>query len=466
MAHFRRNNIATLIAALLFKPALLLGAKISEIQETGFWDHVREFVTLSSPTIVNTLLGCSLLGILGGVIGSFLLLRRMSLVGDALGHALLPGIAIAFLIVGYKSIFHLFVGALIAGLVYSIVLSFVTRQRRIKPDSALGLTFTAFFGIGIVVMSYIQSSPTGAQSGLDKFLFGQAAALSRNDVVTVAVVLAITVALTIMLFRRLTVFSFDAAFARAIGISTRAYHYGMMTVVTVAIIISVQAVGVVLVAALLIIPAAAAYLLAKRLKVMIWLAGLFGLVSGASGAFLSYVLPGIPTGPIVVLSAAGLFGAVILAAPRQGIVPRWLSRRRRRARLEDENLLKVAVEFMHSSGESGGRLDLNRFAEFERVRPHELLPRLRKLQRSGQLSLDDSGAIALTDIGRATGERVLRNHTLWEIYLSRFTDIAPDHVHYDAERIEHVLTPEIVRQLEQELSSSQLALVDPHRGKL
>ncbi len=143
----------------------------------------------------------------------------MALVGDALGHALLPGIALAFLVVGSKSILPLFLGAVIAGVLYSLVLSFVQRQRRVKPDAAIGLTFTAFFGFGIVLMSYIQSSSTGSQSGLDKFLFGQAAALSADDVKVAFSLLLISIVLMSLFFRQLKALSFDPTFASAIGLN-------------------------------------------------------------------------------------------------------------------------------------------------------------------------------------------------------------------------------------------------------
>ena len=283
MAYFPRNSLLT--AAILPAPRLLSAARISEIQQTSLLDQITEFFSLNSATVVNTLLGCTILGILGGVLGCFLILRRMALVGDALGHALLPGIALAFLVVGSKSILPLFLGAVVAGVLYSLVLSFVQRQRRVKPDAAIGLTFTAFFGFGIVLMSYIQSSSTGSQSGLDKFLFGQAAALSADDVKVAFSLLLISIVLMSLFFRQLKALSFDPTFASAIGLNVTTLHYGMMVFITLAIVVSVQAVGVVLVSALLIIPGAAAYLLVKRLHMMIILAGLFGLVSGVIGAF-------------------------------------------------------------------------------------------------------------------------------------------------------------------------------------
>ncbi len=459
MARFLRNS---LLLALV--PLPLLAARINEIRESSFVDQLREFVTLSSPIVVNTLLGCALLGMLGGVLGSFLILRRMSLVGDALGHALLPGIAIAFIIVGSKSILPLFLGALVAGLAYSVVFGFVSRQRRVKPDAALGLTFTAFFGLGIVLLSYIQNSPTGSQSGLDKFLFGQAAALSSHDVTTVALILGISLLLIFAFFRQLQVFSFDPGFSVSIGLPTAVLHYFMMALITLAIIVSVQAVGVVLVSALLIIPGAAAFLLVKRLKAMLIVAGLIGLLSGIVGAFLSYVLPGIPTGPVVVLAASTIFGGVLLFAPAQGIIPRLLGRWRRRTRFETENLLKAAAEFVQSRPADEPWIDVKEFAAFDRRDLPVLSNLLRQLHRAGQIVFAPPSKFQLTESGAAIGRRVLRNHLLWEVYLSEYTDIAPDHIHFDAERIEHVLTPELVARLESLLAQKTIGLSDPHRS--
>lgn len=462
MAHFPRNSLFA--AGVLLAPRLLLAARISEIQQTSLLDQITEFFSLGSATVVNTLLGCTILGVLGGVLGCFLILRRMALVGDALGHALLPGIALAFLVVGSKSILPLFLGAVIAGVLYSLALSFVQRQRRVKPDAAIGLTFTAFFGFGIVLMSYIQSSSTGSQSGLDKFLFGQAAALSAEDVKIAFSLLLTSIVLMSIFFRQLKALSFDPTFATAIGLNVTALHYGMMVFITLAIVVSVQAVGVVLVSALLIIPGAAAYLLVKRLHMMIILAGIFGLVSGVIGAFLSYVLPGIPTGPVVVLAASSLFGLVLLLAPSDGIIPRAVRRIRRRQRMEQENLLKAAVEYSKSKDTHPDWIQVADFIKFDVRDRKKLALLLNRLHSNRLLSFDSPGQFQLTVSGIEIGERVLRNHLLWEIYLSKYTDIGNDHVHYDAERIEHVLTPDIVAHLEEILGQRAIGGVDPHRS--
>ena len=267
-----------------------------------------------------------------------------------------------------------------------------------------------------------------------------------------------------LFFRQLKALSFDPTFASAIGLNVTTLHYGMMVFITLAIVVSVQAVGVVLVSALLIIPGAAAYLLVKRLHMMIMLAGVFGLVSGVIGAFLSYVLPGIPTGPVVVLAASSLFGLVLLLAPSDGIIPRAVRRIRRRQRMEQENLLKAAVEYSKSRDMDSGWIQVTDFIQFDVRDRKKLTPLLKRLHSNQLLFFDSPSQFQLTASGAEIGERVLRNHLLWEIYLSEYTDIGTDHVHYDAERIEHVLTPDIVAHLEEILGQHALSRVDPHRS--
>lgn len=455
-----------LLATLVTLSSTAGAARISDLQEVSTWDQVVEFFSFSSPIAVQTLIGCSLLGLLGGLLGCFLVLRRISLVGDALGHAILPGIGFAFLIIGAKSTLPLLAGAIIAGLVYSLLLGFVSRQRRVRPDSALGLTFTAFFGLGIVLLSYIQNSPTGSQAGLDKFLFGQAAALSALDIKVSAILLIFAIIAIIALYKQLQVFSFDETFADSIGINTAACHYLMMVLFTLTIVISVQAVGVVLVVALLIIPATTAYLLVHRLNSMLILSGVLGLISGAVGSLFSYLYSGIPTGPMVVLASAAMFVLALLLAPEAGAIPRFVRKRRRRKRIDAEHLLKSLLEFNRKRGRKDEEaIPISEYASASGRDPLLIDARLKSAGKNKLLTIDPAGeTVAFTEAGLMTARRVLRNHILWEIYLNEYTDIAPDHVHFDADRIEHVLTPAIIRRLEQILVAEEISSVDPSGG--
>jgi manganese/zinc/iron transport system permease protein len=215
---------------------------------------------------------------------------------------------------------------------------------------------------------------------------------------------------------------------------------------------------------MLIIPGATAYLLVKRLKSMLILAGLLGLVSGALGAFISYILAGVPTGPVMVLIAATIFFVVFLFSPTEGLVLKALRRRQRSKRIRRENVLKNLAEYFEEKAWKEEFVPLSAFSKFAEIEERDLLKTLRELASSGELSVDATGRIKLNPSGVEEGKRVLRNHVLWEIYLSEFTDIAHDHVHYDAERIEHILTPEMVKHLEEILAHQPIGTTDPSRG--
>ncbi|OWA34834.1 manganese ABC transporter [Saccharibacillus sp. O16] len=307
----------------------------------------------SDPNTRWILMGCTLLGLGSGVIGSFTFLRRESLLGDTLAHAALPGVCIAFILHEVKSAGLFLVGALLAGIAAVLCVSAISRWTKIKPDAAMGIVLTFFFGVGTVMLTHIQHSGSGSQSGLDKYLFGQAAAMVTRDVYTLMGVSLLLVLAALLLFKEFKLISFDPGFARGIGLPVGLLEHAMLILTTVAVAAGIQAVGVVLVAALLITPAAAARYWTDRLSVMLTFAGLFGALSGASGAAISTLGEGIPTGPVTVLAATLLFAVSLLLAPRRGLVARALRHRG----LKADYAARSAV---HASGspeaaEGGGR---------------------------------------------------------------------------------------------------------------
>ncbi|GGO02462.1 metal ABC transporter permease [Saccharibacillus kuerlensis] len=285
----------------------------------------------SDPNTRWILMGCTLLGLGSGVIGSFTFLRRESLLGDTLAHAALPGVCIAFMLHEVKSASLFLIGALAAGIAAVLCVSAISRLTRIKSDAAMGIVLTFFFGIGTVMLTHIQHSGSGSQSGLDKYLFGQAAAMVTSDVYTLMGVSVLLVAAAILLFKEFKLVSFDPGFARGIGLPVSLLEHAMLILTTVAVAAGIQAVGVVLVAALLITPAAAARYWTHRLPVMLAFAGLFGALSGASGAAISTLGGSIPTGPVTVLAATLLFVISMLLAPERGLVAKTLRHRSMKA---------------------------------------------------------------------------------------------------------------------------------------
>jgi manganese/zinc/iron transport system permease protein len=279
---------------------------------------------LQDPNVQWILLGTMLLGLSSGVIGSFAYLRKQSLMGDALSHAALPGVCIAFMLSGSKSILLFLIGAAIAGIAATFGIGFITRNTRIKQDSALAIVLTVFFGLGIVLLTRIQHSGNGNQSGLDKFLFGQAASMMHSDVIIMTVISIVLVGVCLLLFKEFKLLSFDPGFARGIGYPVAFMDQLMMFLMVIAVVVGIQAVGVVLMAALLITPAVSARYWTEKLGLMVVLSGLFGTLSGLIGTFISASGNNLPTGPLIVLVATVLFVISIVAAPRRGVLSKWL----------------------------------------------------------------------------------------------------------------------------------------------
>jgi manganese/zinc/iron transport system permease protein len=288
--------------------------------------RATEFFSFQYDFAINALVSSMLVGAVCAVVGAFLVLRGLSLLGDATGHATLPGVCAAFALIGAKQMGVLLTGALISAFLAAILVGVISRGSRSRPDAAIGVVLSVFFGIGIVMLSYIQNSPTAAQAGLQSFLFGNAAGVSREQLYVLGAVSAVLIAGVGVFFRPLAVSTFDPTFARSIGVPTKLVHYGLLAALSVAVVVSIQAVGVVLVSAMLIIPPSAALFLTKRLPGVLALAGVIGAVSGALGAFSSYLWEGVATGPAMVLVAGAFFLAAFVFGPR-GILGRiWAGR--------------------------------------------------------------------------------------------------------------------------------------------
>lgn len=281
-------------------------------------------------TLRNVALGSALLGIVGGVLGSFAVLRRQGLLGDALAHTALPGIAIAFLVTNSKTPLVLMLGAAIAGWLGTLIIISLVRETRISEDSALGIVLTVFFGAGIVLLTYIQHHRGANQAGLDKFLFGQAATLVERSVIQMAAVGLIALLIVALLYKEFKLLSFDPDFAASLGFPTGRLDVLLTSLIVAAVVIGLQTVGVVLMAAMLIGPAAAARQWTNRLSVMLLLSAIFGATAGVSGSIISVQAARIPTGPMIVLCMTAIVLVSILFAPARGIL--WEALRLRRLR--------------------------------------------------------------------------------------------------------------------------------------
>lgn len=286
-------------------------------------------------TLRNVALGAAILGVTSGVLGCFAILRRQGLLGDSLAHATLPGVAVAFLISGAKIPVVLLAGAGVSAALGALLIFLVVQHTRIKQDAILGIVLSVFFGVGIVLLTYIAGTGNAAQGGLNYFIFGQAATIIERDVITMGVLGTVALFVVALLFKEFKLISFDPGFAASIGYPVGRLGLLLTALIVVAIVIGIQTVGVILMAAMLITPAAAARQWTDRLSVMVLVSALFGSLSGVGGALISAAGENLATGPIVVLFATAILVLSLFFGSRHGMFWDYLrGRRNRRAALE------------------------------------------------------------------------------------------------------------------------------------
>jgi manganese/zinc/iron transport system permease protein len=284
-------------------------------------------------TLRTVAAGAATLGLMSGALGSFAVLRRQSLLGDAVAHAALPGIALAFLITGSRETWALTIGAAIFGWVGALLVIAVRRTTRIKEDTALGLVLSVFFGFGLLLLTFIQKRPNSSQAGLDKFLFGQAATLLISDVWLIVALGAAAFAVIMIFWKEFKLLCFDADYGATLGLPMRFLDIALTTTLVIAIVAGLQTVGVILMSAMVVAPAAAARQWTNRLGVMVALAAAFGATAGIGGAIASSTAAGLPTGPMIVVCLSLIAAASFLFAPARGIVWRSLREQRNRKQL-------------------------------------------------------------------------------------------------------------------------------------
>lgn len=294
-------------------------------------------------TVRTITLGTTVLGALSGMLGSFAVLRKESLLGDAISHAALPGIAIAFLITGTKDIGILLLGAIVSGLTGAFLIRKIVTRTHLKTDTALGLILSVFFGFGMLLLTYIQKIPDSNQAGLDSYLFGQAATLVEDDVKLMSLITAISFFVLILFWKEFKILLFDPEYSHTIGIHTRFIDSLITFFIVIAIVIGLQTVGVVLMSALLLAPAAAARQWTNRLIGMVFLSGIFGAFSGVIGTAISATENNIPTGPVIVL-IAGIFVLFSFLFSPRGFIVKQLNYYKNRKKLKRIKTLQLMYD--------------------------------------------------------------------------------------------------------------------------
>jgi len=306
---------------------------------------------LSDYTLQNVAMGAAILGAVSGVLGSFAVLRQQSLVGDALSHAALPGVCLGFLVAGARDLGWILAGALLTGGAAALVILGLTRFSRLKTDAAIGAALSVFFAAGVVLLTVIQGMGGASQAGLETFLFGQAAAILRDDLRVMGAIAALALGVVALFWKEFKLVTFDPVFARTLGLPVAVLEVALTVMVALAVVVGLQMVGVVLMAAMVIAPAVAARQWTRRLEHMVVLSALIGMVAGVSGAVISALGRGLATGPLIVLAASAAVAVSILFAPGRGIVWEAAERARERRGLRGRQLLTTLLRLAREHGD-------------------------------------------------------------------------------------------------------------------
>lgn len=411
------------------------------------------FSILTEVWAVRAIVASSMVGLMCGVLGSFIVLRNMSLVGDALAHAILPGVVVAFLLVGYSTL-AFFSGAVVAGLLTAFGITWIQQQVKTKNDAAIGIVFTSMFSLGVILISRV-SRNDGVHLDLKDFLFGYALGVSDTDLMLTGLVMVYVLLSVTVFYRYLFASTFQDVVAQTMGIPVKLLHYFLMLLLSFAVVASLQTVGVILVVAMLITPAATALLLAQRLNVVIFIAGAIGMLSAIFGMVVAVWL-NTPPGPAMALVATFIYLLTVVFAPRRGIVAKAVYRYQRERLTMKEDILKRIFRQNQQHGQ----------ADVEAIREELGLGRaawgrqLSALRNKGLLQKDE---LRLTDGGKLLALRMVRAHRLWETYLNQEVGLTPEQIHDEAERLEHLLTEEMLDMIDQELGYPE---TDPHGSKI
>lgn len=433
----------------------------------GAW---LESIASILPADYNTrvvVFGSTLLGTGAGVVGSFTLLRKRALIGDALSHATLPGIVLAFLLAtawGFdgKSLPLLLAGGGASGVIGVGAILLVRRFTRLPEDAALGIVLSVFFGAGVTLISLAQQFEGGNAAGLESFIYGKTAAMLSSDAWLIAGASASCVLVCGLLFKELALLCFDSGFAASRGYPVSMLDSALMAMVVVITIVGLQAVGLILMIALLVIPPAAARFWTEDLRTMSILSAILGGISCFLGALLSAYVPKLPSGATIVLIAAGMFLFSSLVGRRRGVLFRWIRRVQFQREIDLEHLLRSVYEVVEKSGQQEvPLLRLLALRSWSHAKLRQIIGRAERgeLVRRGSLE-----SVRLTSRGTLEAERLTRQHRLWELYLITHAELAPSRVDRGADAIEHVLDPGTLRELERLLDESTVpALPDsPH----
>jgi manganese/zinc/iron transport system permease protein len=431
--------------------------------DDGGADLLRILLLLDYNTRI-VLVSAMILGAASGVVGTFLLLRKRALMGDVLSHAMLPGVVIAFLVfasVGLgKSLPILLCGAAIMAIVAMGAVMGLRRLTALGDDAIMAIILGSFFGLGALLLGVAIQSPMGNQAGLESFIYGKAASMTRADLWLIIGGAVAVLGVVAVLFKELRLLCFDEAFAGSIGRSVSALDALLLGAVITMTLVGLQAVGLILIIALLVIPPSAARFWTDDLRSTVVVSGLIGAVGCWGGVSASAMAPKMPAGAMIVLALAAVFVLSALAGRTHGLVGRGLRAIRLKRAVGRDHVLRALYE-LRELGDHEGSTQASIVARRSWSEGHVSKLLAAAAARGEVLQKGDS--FTLSTFGVTEAASLVRNHRLWEEYLIRYAHLASSHVDRAADRIEHVLGPEIVLQLERDLErTGDDPLQSPH----
>lgn len=401
------------------------------------------------------LLGVTILGVASGITGTFLLLQKRSLLSDTISHSCLPGVCIAFLLgealwQNGKSLPLLLAGAAVSGVI-GVWLVSVLGKWRIKEDASLAIILSIFFGFGVVLVSLIQQLPTGNAAGLSGFIYGKAASMRVADAQLIGTVSIFSTGLCLLFYKEFKLLCFDPPFMTTQGWPRYRLDFLLTGLVVTVTVIGLQAVGLLLVVALLIIPPAAARFWSNRLSRNLLWSALIGALSSALGVLISALYPKLPAGAVIVLTAAFFFLLSFIFGTQRGLLTRLLRELRLRTKVGEQHLLRALYEMLESRGvidHAHGDFSIKDIRSMRSWSLRRLESLINRASADGFVVELSQGRYQLTNSGWFEAQRVTRNHRLWELYLIHYAETAPALVDREADAVEHILGPEITGRLE------------------
>lgn len=411
---------------------------------------MQEFLDqLMSPWAIRAIITSSMVGITCGVLGAFIVLRNMSLIGDALAHAILPGIFVSFLLVGYNVI-GFFIGSVVAGLVTAFVITWIQRHVSTKNDAAIGIVFSAMFAIGIMGISKI--SQTGVHLDLTDFLFGEVMGISNSDIYMTFGVMLLVISSVIVFYRYLFITTFQQTIATTMGINVQLVHYFLMFLLSFAVVSALSSVGVILVVAMLITPASTALLLSVRLKYVIFISALIGLICSNAGIIIAIIFDTNP-GPAMAITVTAVYLLAVFFSPSKGLLFKYFRKLKSAKLIEQEDILRQAIKSGIDSVLNLEEISLKLGYSRNKLRTH-----LTSLLNQDFLKKEHSDYY-LTLAGQHKANQLMRAHRLWESYLVNSTGMNENEIHDEADRLEHHLTKELLDEVDESLGYPD---TDPH----